>query len=868
MTRSENRSEREIFAAVLELERQARDAFLLEIGADDADLERRVRALVVAHEGSGLTPTDAPEPASQPPEPKTVGPYRLLERLGEGGMGVVYVAEQKEPVHRRVAIKLVKSGLNTRELVGRFHSERQALALMSHPNIARILDAGSTEDGRPYFVMEYVKGVPLLEYCDRRQLSVDERLGLFINVCLAVQHAHQKGVIHRDLKPTNILVEEVDGQPVPKVIDFGVAKALHQPLSDITVHTRLGGFIGTPEYVSPEQAGTTAQDVDTRADIYSLGAVLYELLTGLRPFDFREVSFAEIQRTLAEREPRPPSGRTREGGESAFARARLRRTDTEALYRKLRGDLDWITMKALEKDRARRYSAASELAADLERHRAHEAVLARPPSSTYRIGRFVRRHSLLLTASALALLALVVGTIGTSIGLVQARREAERARVSASIAEEVNAFLNDDLLAAVAPDEQGIGVSMREVLDTAAKRIEGRFPDQPLVEASLRRTIGRTYRWLGEHPSAEHHLLHALEIFEQNLGGEHSETRDTRLRLARLYRAEGRLGEAERALDEVLGGDVSTPDIADPLQLEVLEELAIVHHQGGRYEEAEALYFTAIAAREAITGRDHPDATRVLGNLAIVYRYMERWEEAEQLLREALEVDRRHNGPEHPTTLNTISKFAALYLAWNRNDEAEKYLKAGLDPMREVMGERHPQTLMMANNLGWLYLRQQRYGEAEELLLENFEAKRGVLGDLHPSTVEGLQNLVILYEEMGADQRHAEYLALFAETLDRVCDGPTARTEDRLDYANLLLSAASPGLRNPDKALSLALQAVEETGRADAEALAVLARAYDRTGDRDRAAATAEDALALTPEGSESRSRLEGLLASSEHQRR
>ncbi len=447
--------ERRLFEGALQLEGDSRERFLQEICAQDSELKPRIRALLAAHDRPELSPVTFETPALWSPEPLRIGPYRLLERVGEGGMGVVYVAEQTEPVRRRVALKLIKEVTYSQESLRRFHSERQALALMNHPNIARILDAGSTEDGRPFFVMEFVRGALLLDYCDRNELSIDQRLELFVQVCEAVQHAHQKGVIHRDLKPSNVLVEEVDGKTIPKVIDFGIAKLLYQRLSDITLHTRLGGFVGTPGYVSPEQAQTTGLDVDTRADVYSLGAVLYELLTGLHPFDFRGADLGEIQQVLANRDPKPPSTRVLEGGEKACDRARRRLADSDSLLRNLRGDLDWITLKALQRDRSRRYATASELAADLRRHRAHKTVLARPPSTTYQVSRFVRRHALLLFVGALAILALVLGTIGTSLGLIRARAEAERARVNAAIAEEVNSFLSDDLLAAVAPGHQG-----------------------------------------------------------------------------------------------------------------------------------------------------------------------------------------------------------------------------------------------------------------------------------------------------------------------------------------------------------------------------------------------------------------------------
>ena len=859
-------SERRLFEAALELEGEARRRFLDELAAREPERASRLRALLAAHERPELSPANLDRPL-EPPEPRQVGPYRLVERLGEGGMGVVYVAEQTEPVRRQVALKLIKGVTYSRESLGRFHSERQALALMNHPNIARILDAGSTDDGRPFFVMEYVQGPLLLDYCDRRRLSVDDRLDLFIQVCEAVQHAHQKGVIHRDLKPSNILVEEVDGKAIPKVIDFGVAKMLYQRFDDSTLQTRLGGFIGTPGYVSPEQAQATGLDVDTRADVYSLGAVLYELLTGLRPFDFRGAGLSTLQHVLTHRDPKTPSLRVLEDPDTAPERARCRRAEGDGLQRSLRGDLDWITLKALEKDRTRRYAAASELAADVRRYRAHETVLARPPSTAYQLSRFVRRHGLLLAVGTLAVLALVIGTIGTSLGLIRARQEAERARVHAAIAEEINAFLNDDLLAAVAPGQQGIDVTMREVLDTAAQRVEGRFPEQPRVEASLRRTIGRTYRSLGVLDAAEQHLERALDLYDQALGPADPETRTLLFELGVIYRGQGRAAEAEAAFEQVQQGNLAAPslpdlDAIDELSLAAVEEIAILRQQAGRLDEAEGLYLQALAGHEALHGREHPETLEVLARLAVVYRYTERWHEAERIHREAVAVNRAHYGDQHPRTLYAISRFAAFYLGWERHEQAEVLLREGLAPSREVLGEEHPATLININNLGWLYLKLGRYEESEELLLENLDVKQRTLGELHPSTLEGLQNVVILYEEMGAKARHAEYLARFADVLERVCDSPAVRTEDRLEYAEVLLTDALPTLRDPDRALALALQAVEATGRQDEQALAMAARSYAAMGNRDRAVELAREALQLTVEGSEGRVRMEELAAS------
>src|SRR5215470_5933294 len=333
--------------------------------------------------------------APAPEGPRRIGPYLLIDLLGEGGMGEVWLAEQLEPVRRRVALKIIKAGMDTKEVVARFESERQALALMDHPTIAKVFDGGSTPEGRPYFVMEFVEGVPITEHCDDHQLSTPERLELLAQVCEGVQHAHQKAIIHRDLKPSNILVSVVDGKALPKIIDFGIAKATGRRLTDKTFFTELGAVIGTPEYMSPEQADLSGQDVDTRTDVYSLGVLLYQLLTGELPFgskELRALSYEDLMRTLREVEPPSPSSRLATLGDRAADVARSRNTEPGVLRRELEGDLDAITLKALEKERNRRYGSASDLAADLARYLAHEPVRATPPSRRYRLRKYVRRH--------------------------------------------------------------------------------------------------------------------------------------------------------------------------------------------------------------------------------------------------------------------------------------------------------------------------------------------------------------------------------------------------------------------------------------------------------------------------------------------
>ncbi|MDX1385249.1 MAG: serine/threonine-protein kinase, partial [Thermoanaerobaculia bacterium] len=416
--------------------------------------------------GSEEPPTERfPSPLWAPAPPEIDG-YRLLQRIGKGGMGEVWEAEQLEPIRRRVALKLIKPGMDTEQVIVRFEAERQALALMSHSAIARVLDAGATPGGRPYFVMELVRGEPITRFCDRHRLTIHDRLELFLKVCDGVQHAHQNAVIHRDVKPSNVLVTYQDDRPVPKIIDFGIAKAVAGRLADRTLFTRFGEFLGTPEYMSPEQLAGK-DDVDTRTDVYALGVMLYELLAGTLPHDasrLRELGPEDLRRRLLESEPPRPSTRLSRLGAESDTAATNRSTEPRRLVSLLEGDLDWIVGKAMEKDRVRRYASVSELAADVRRHLDDEPVLAGAPGAGYRLGKFARRHRGPLLAAGLVVLVLLGGILGTTLGLLRARAEAREARTQAAIAQAVNAFLNDDLLAAVSPEEQGRDVSMREVL--------------------------------------------------------------------------------------------------------------------------------------------------------------------------------------------------------------------------------------------------------------------------------------------------------------------------------------------------------------------------------------------------------------------
>lgn len=428
-----------------------RDAYLRDVCGADTDLLAEARSLIATDQtrDEGMTRVlrdhlveAAREASAEDEPPEFIGPYRVLSQIGEGGMGLVYLAQQREPIKRRVAVKILKIGMDTREVLARFDQEQRALSLMSHPNIAQVLDSGMTAEGRPYFMMEYVPGIPISDFCDENRLSTRARIELFDPVCRAVQHAHQKGVIHRDLKPSNILVMLQDGQPVPKIIDFGIAKAVAQSLTEETLFTRIGQFVGTLEYMSPEQANLTELDIDTRSDIFSLGVVLYELLVGALPFDsstLRRAGYAEIQRIIREVDPTKPSTRIGLTDASVEAVARNRRTNSRSLARQVRGDLDWIVMKMLAKDRADRYASAQEVADDLVRHLNDEAVIAGPPSPWYRLSRTVKRHKALVGATSAIAVSVVAGL--AAVGIIQTRANERLAAQNL----ELNALTNDVL---------------------------------------------------------------------------------------------------------------------------------------------------------------------------------------------------------------------------------------------------------------------------------------------------------------------------------------------------------------------------------------------------------------------------------------
>jgi serine/threonine protein kinase/tetratricopeptide (TPR) repeat protein len=726
-----------------------------------------------------MTETEPPTRGEQPGT--TIGPYKLMEAIGEGGMGVVYVAEQTKPVHRKVALKIIKPGMDTKQVIARFEAERQALAMMDHPNIARVHDGGATDSGGPFFVMELVRGIPITEYCDREQLTIPERLELFVLVCRAVQHAHQKGVIHRDLKPSNILVTVIDGAAVPKVIDFGVAKATGGRLTERTVYTAFQQFVGTPLYMSPEQADLSGMDVDTRSDIYALGVLLYELLTGTTPFDqetFKKAAFDELRRIIREQEPPRPSTRLSSLVATRAAVSANRKADARHLERAVRGELDWIVMKALEKDRRRRYETANDFASDVMRYLTDQPVQACPPSAGYRLRKFVRRNKGPVAAGLALASLLVLGTVGTSVGLVRALR-AERkaseekgrataaevkAKEEAAIAEAVNDFVRFDLLAQAAPEANTPNrkLTVEEVLGRAAARIGGRFARQPRVEAEIRLTIGDTYRNLGDFTAAQPHLERAWEIGRRILGEEQTDRLKFMESLAELYEAQGKLAQAETLWVQVLERRRRVQGEEHPDTLRAMNNLALLYGNQHRYSEAEALLGQVMRIGHRVLGEEHPYRLPAMANLALPYIDQGKFAEAELLLVKALEDHRRMHGEGDVATLPVMSHLARLYQKQGDHTKAEPLLVKMLELCRGVHGEEHPETLKAMHNLAVFYGDHGETTKAEPLLAKVLEIGRRVHGEAHPDMRLTARNLATTY---GYNMKFERSIPLLDEVL-------------------------------------------------------------------------------------------------------
>jgi len=857
----------ELFSAALQKRTPAeRSSYLEDACAGDHPLRTRVEELLRAHERS-TTFLDSPviDPdatlahgGATEPAVAQIGPYKIHEEIGEGGFGIVYLAEQEAPVRRKVALKVIKLGMDTREVIARFEAERQALALMDHPNIARVLDAGATDAGRPYFVMELVRGVTLTDYCRDNRLSVRQRIELLLPVCHAVQHAHQKGIIHRDLKPNNVLVTLHEDHPLPKVIDFGIAKATSQRLTEKTLYTEFRQFLGTPEYMSPDQADISGLDVDTRTDIYSLGVMLYELLTGTTPFDpqtLRAAGYDEIKRTIREVDPPKPSLRIAALLAADHDLARRYRADPGTLKRLIRGDLDWIVMKALEKDRTRRYQSVSEFAADLERHLRHEPVLAGPPGLHYRLSKFARRNQTAVLASGIVATALLAGIALASIGYIQsarardafraqrdaanaARWEAEaaraaeqeqrdraeqsalQARADASRFAAANTFLRD-MLASVDPSRvRGREVSVRYVLDEATRRVaEGALADQPEVEAGVRITLGNTYQALGEFQAARDHVQAALERYRAVLGDEHPDTLRARSQLA---------------------------------------ELLIHNHQ---HAEAAALARDTLAAQSAALGEDHPDTLATLGRLGVALSQQDKLSEAERVLQHALELQTKVLGADAVETLRSQVNLGTVYQAQGRYAAAESLLRSALARQRQRLDPEHPDVMETMNALALTLESQAKYAEAEDLFRQSWELDQRILGADHPLTQIPMNNLLRVLRIQGKIDETRPVVTARLARLRRTADRPNATALDLHAYVRELLECQPEDLRDPQTALPYARRAVDLDAGRSIDLLETLAHAYQMSGDLGQAVAAQREAVAVArATGSMDRAAAEGRL--------
>jgi serine/threonine protein kinase/tetratricopeptide (TPR) repeat protein len=783
-------NEETLFIEAMEIRDAAEQAAYLDRAcAGDAVVRARVERLLDEHRRAGSfldRPAAAPgATATSGPEPEArtaafageyvgtqIGPYKLLQQIGEGGMGTVYMAEQTHPVRRKVALKLIKAGMDSRQVVARFEAERQALAMMDHVNVARIFDAGATEAGLPYFVMELVHGVPITKYCDDNHLTPRQRLELFVPVCQAIQHAHQKGIIHRDIKPSNVMVTLYDGKPVPKVIDFGVSKATEQRFTERTLFTQYGAMVGTLEYMSPEQAAMSALGVDTRSDIYSLGVLLYELLTGSTPLThkwMKKAAHAEILRMIKEEEPQKPSTRLSDSGEALASISVNRHMEPAKLSKLMRGELDWLVMKALEKDRTRRYETANGFAMDVQRYLADEPVQACTPSAGYRFRKFLRRNKGSVLAASLVFLALVAGVIGTTSGLIRAEQQRQIAQdneqkaVAAADAEKkakqfaeareaetkaVLEFVENKIFAAARPEGQagGLGreVTLRKALKAALPVVGTTFADQPLVEARLRFTLSTSFANLGERVIATAQIERARAIWSKHLGPDHPDTLASMHNLANCYYASGRHPEALKLREETLALMKVKLGLDDPKTLAAMSNLAVSYSTVGDRDKALKLSEETLALRKARFGPNDPATLMSMNNLAGLYSGLGRHDDALKLGQETVTLMESKHGPKHRSTLTSMDTLAMIYHNRGQFDEAVKLYEVTLPLMKEILGPEQSDTLSCMTGLANSYAALGRHGDELKAREGTFALWKARFGPDHPNTLASMQNLIEL----------------------------------------------------------------------------------------------------------------------------
>jgi eukaryotic-like serine/threonine-protein kinase len=877
-------------AAIFDIARQiaaaeARNRFIQASCGEDRGLQARVEALLRVNDEQGSF-LESPVASLQGAINATfsegvgtqIGPYKLIEQIGEGGFGVVFMAEQQHPIRRRVALKVLKAGMDTRQVVARFEAERQALALMEHVGIARVLDGGEAPFGRPYFVMELVKGIPITRFCDEHQLTPRERLALFAQVCQAVQHAHQKGIIHRDLKPTNVLVAAYDGKPAPKVIDFGVAKALGQQLTERTLVTGFGSIVGTLEYMSPEQAEFNAMDVDTRADIYSLGVLLYELLTGTTPLSSERLKLAamtEVLRLIREEEPPKPSTRLSDSRDTLPSISAQRRLEPARLTKEVRGELDWIVMKALEKDRNRRYETANGLARDIDRYLNDEPVEASSPGTGYRLRKFVRRNRGPVLAVSLLLVALAGGVVGTTLGLVraeQARRaagkRAEGERVAKELAEKRLAQIEKAIgilgsmfenLDPMAEEQEGrpLRAILGERLDQAAAELQGEAVGDRVVVAQLQDRLGQTYLGLGyaakaealfdkaartrqDHLGADHPLTlgskqnqavasaatgngdQAIYLFQQVrdartavLGADHRDTLSTVNELARLYNRVGKPNTAVPLLEQVRDGRIKQLGEDHDQTLTTLQALAEAYLSAGKPTEAIALAEKVWDAQVRKHGDDDPRAIEAMGALAYVYQGGYKMKQALTLFEQARDKTVPKLGPYHPLTLKTLNRLGHMYRAYGRTPEAIALLELVRERELMVLGGHHPLTLTTLWDLALAY---RKAGELNKALLLCQQSAAGVerLNYAHSYAHVILESLASCHEQLNQFDQ-AEVWRRKLLPVVKMRNGPESAeyAEELTRLGSNLLKQKKPASAEPILRESLAILVKQQPGAQD-----------------------------------------------------
>jgi serine/threonine protein kinase len=733
------------------------------------------------------------------PEAQFIGPYKLLRRLGEGGMGQVWLAEQTEPVHRQVALKLIRVGRYDDDILQRFRSERQSLAMMDHPSIAKVFDAGATSDGQPYFVMEYVPGVAITKYCDDKRLTIRQRLELLFRVCEGIQHAHQKAIIHRDLKPANILVTEVDGKPMPRIIDFGLAKAIGPQVSDETMMTRAGDWVGTPGYMSPEQADGNL-DIDTRTDVYSLGVILYVLLTGELPFDmtqWKKQPFYEAMRQLHEIDPLKPSTKIRKQDGDTLAKVAQRRHDEpRMLVKEVSGDLDCIVLKALEKDRNRRYATPLELAADVDRYLRNAPVSAHPASMAYRTRKYVRRNRLGVSFAAVALVLLVGFAVTQAVELRKIRQQRDRA-------DRIAQFMTGIFKVPNPSEARGSTVTAREILDRASQQIGSNLNKDPELQAQLMKTMAQTYTGLGLYGRSQDLTEHALAIQTSLFGERNRETLESESYLAQILQAQGHLPEAEKSLQDTIATQRQILGPKDRDTLASMDRLGYVYSNEARHTDAENMFRETLNTERKVLGPDDPQTLNTLNELAEILTPQGQYAEADQIYGELIAAQKRTLGPDHPATLLSMSHAAENLEEEGRLPEAEKLYSEVIAGQRRVLGPEHPQTLRAMMMLALTLAKEGRYSDADKLQTQVIEIKTRVLGPTHNSTLQSMEMEAL---GLGREGRYADSEKMFRDVIETAekTNQPATLAEAWYNFA-----CSEAGRGRPDEAFSDLNHAIE-----------------------------------------------------------